>query len=97
MKTQRHHTIIKLISEHEIETQDELISKLNADGYKVTQATISRDIRELKISKVLGEDGKYYYSLPGKAASIRPCAGITSPAWAYRGWEPCSPRCPTSS
>ena len=70
MKTQRHHAIITLISEHEIETQDELISKLNADGYRVTQATISRDIRELKISKVLGENGKYYYSLPGKGASI---------------------------
>lgn len=66
MKTQRHQTIINLISEYEIETQDELISKLNADGYKVTQATISRDIRELKISKVLGEDGKYHYSLPGR-------------------------------
>ena len=65
MKTQRHQAIIKLISEHEIETQDELIEKLNADGYRVTQATISRDIRELKISKVLGGGGTYHYVLPG--------------------------------
>lgn len=65
MKTQRQQTIIKLISEFNIETQDELIYKLNSSGYRVTQATISRDIRELKISKVLGENGKYYYSLPG--------------------------------
>ena len=69
MKTQRHQAIIKLISEHEIETQDELISKLNADGYKVTQATISRDVRELKISKVLGADGAYHYVLPGHSDS----------------------------
>ena len=65
MKTQRHQAIIKLISEHEIETQDELIEKLNTDGYRVTQATISRDIRELKISKVLGGGGTYHYVLPG--------------------------------
>ena len=65
MKTQRQQTIIKLISNYEIETQDELIEKLNEDGYNVTQATISRDIRELKISKVLGDGGKYHYSLPG--------------------------------
>ena len=65
MKTQRHQAIINLISENEIETQDELIAKLNADGYKVTQATISRDIRELKISKVLGVNGTYHYVLPG--------------------------------
>ena len=65
MKTQRQQAIIALISEFNIETQDELIDKLNSNGYRVTQATISRDIRELKISKVLGENGKYYYSLPG--------------------------------
>ena len=65
MKTQRQQAIIALISEFNIETQDELIDKLNSNGYRVTQATISRDIRELKISKVLGESGKYYYSLPG--------------------------------
>lgn len=70
MKTERHQAIIKLISEFEIETQDELIEKLHADGYMVTQATISRDIRELKISKVLGGNGKYHYSLPGVNNSI---------------------------
>ncbi len=66
MKRERQQAILKLISEHEIETQDELISKLNEDGYNVTQATISRDIRELKLSKVLGQGGTYHYSLPGK-------------------------------
>lgn len=71
MKTQRQQAIIKLISDYEIETQDELIEKLNEDGYNVTQATISRDIRELKISKVLGDGGKYHYSLPG-ASTAKP-------------------------
>lgn len=71
MKTQRQQAIIKLISNHEIETQDELIEKLNEDGYNVTQATISRDIRELKISKVLGDGGKYHYFLPGVDVSAQ--------------------------
>ena len=71
MKTQRQQAIIKLISDYEIETQDELIEKLNEDGYNVTQATISRDIRELKISKVLGDGGKYHYSLPGVTAAAQ--------------------------
>ena len=64
MKNNRHQVIVKLINEKEIETQDELISLLEGEGYKVTQATISRDIRELKISKVLGENGKYHYAFP---------------------------------
>ena len=61
---------MQLITEHEIETQDELISMLTAEGYKVTQATISRDIRELKISKVLGTGGKYHYAMPGSNDSV---------------------------
>ncbi len=64
MKNNRQQVIVKLINENEIETQDELISLLEGEGYKVTQATISRDIRELKISKVLGENGKYHYTFP---------------------------------
>ena len=64
MKNNRQQVIIKLINGNEIETQDDLISLLEGEGYKVTQATISRDIRELKISKVLGENGKYHYTFP---------------------------------
>ena len=70
MKTQRQQAIMQLISEHEIETQDDLISMLNAEGYKVTQSTISRDIRELKVSKVLGAGGKYRYAIPEVAPSV---------------------------
>ena len=71
MKRERQQAIVKLISEYEIDTQDELISRLNNDGYNVTQATISRDIRELKISKVLSPDGAYYYSLPDRQNAVR--------------------------
>ncbi len=70
MKTQRQQAILQHISMGEIETQDELIALLTADGYKVTQATISRDIRELKISKVLGSNGKYRYSAAQNAPQI---------------------------
>lgn len=70
MKTKRQDMIVGLISRHVIETQDELIEKLVAEGFSVTQATISRDIRELKISKILGESGKYHYVLPEVPAEI---------------------------
>ena len=68
MKAKRQDRIVSLITEHVIETQDELIEKLVQEGYSVTQATISRDIRELKISKILGEGGKYHYVLPKNTA-----------------------------
>ena len=58
MKLPRHSQIIRLIQEQDIETQEELAEKLNQAGYKVTQATVSRDIRELKISKVTRPDGR---------------------------------------
>lgn len=51
MKIQRHSKIIELINEYEIETQEELADKLNESGYNVTQATVSRDIRQLKLIK----------------------------------------------
>lgn len=64
MKGKRQDVILNLIAENAIETQDELIAKLADEGFSVTQATISRDIRELRISKVLGKGGKYHYVLP---------------------------------
>lgn len=67
MKTKRQDRICDLIAKFVIETQDDLIERLNEEGYSVTQATISRDIRELRISKVLGENGKYHYTLPKQA------------------------------
>ena len=54
MKVARHEKIIELIHQYEIDTQEELASRLNEDGFKVTQATESRDIRALKLTKVAG-------------------------------------------
>ena len=57
MKKSRHEKIRELIGQYEIETQEELAERLKKEGYQVTQATVSRDIRELKLSKVSGADG----------------------------------------
>ena len=64
MKYNRQSEIIALINENEIEKQDELSERLREKGYMVTQATISRDIRELGLIKVTGSTGKYKYALP---------------------------------
>lgn len=64
MKKNRHEKIIEIVEKHEIETQDELIEHLRKLGYEVTQATVSRDIRELKLTKVMSERGSYRYELP---------------------------------
>lgn len=61
MKVERHSKIVELIGKYEIETQEELAERLNQAGYRVTQATVSRDIRELKLSKVQSESGKQHY------------------------------------
>ena len=61
MKKGRQEKILELISKNNIETQDDLIAHLEKEGYKVTQATISRDIRDLNLVKVAGIDGTYKY------------------------------------
>ena len=52
MKNARQSKIIELVNAHDIETQEELLELLKKEGYQVTQATISRDIRELKLTKI---------------------------------------------
>lgn len=61
MKVKRHAEIIELINKYEIDTQEELTKRLQDAGFKVTQATVSRDIRELKLTKVSGDNGKQKY------------------------------------
>lgn len=61
MKKKRHEKIIELIGQYEIETQEELADRLRSAGYQVTQATVSRDIRELKLSKISGGNGRQKY------------------------------------
>ena len=61
MKVSRHAKIIELINQYNIETQEELADRLNNAGFKVTQATISRDIRDLKLTKVASDGGRQKY------------------------------------
>ncbi|MGM7721241.1 transcriptional regulator ArgR [uncultured Metabacillus sp.] len=63
-KGQRHIKIREIISNNDIETQDELVDLLKGMGFNVTQATVSRDIKELHLVKVPMLDGRYKYSLP---------------------------------
>ena len=63
MKYRRHNKIIEIISEYNIDTQDELIVKLREAGFDVTQATVSRDIRDLKLVKISTPDHRYKYAL----------------------------------
>ena len=64
MKKHRQEKLLELIAHYEIDTQDELIERLREHGYEVTQATVSRDIRELKIAKMTTGKGTYRYVLP---------------------------------
>ena len=70
MKIKRHSKIIELINTYDIETQEELAQRLEDSGFVVTQATVSRDIRDLKLSKVVYGDGKQKYSLRPKQDGI---------------------------
>jgi transcriptional regulator of arginine metabolism len=63
MKIERHSQIIRLINQFDIETQEELAEKLNASGFQVTQATVSRDIRELKLTKIAKSGGGSKYAV----------------------------------
>jgi len=63
MKSDRHAKIVELINKYHIDTQEELADRLNAEGFKVTQATVSRDIRDLKLTKIPAESGKQKYAL----------------------------------
>ena len=63
MKTERHSKIVELIGKYDIETQEELADRLTQAGFQVTQATVSRDIRELKLSKVPNGKGQQKYAV----------------------------------
>ena len=67
MKSVRHDLILDIIDKKDIETQEELAAELKARGVKVTQATVSRDIKELRLVKVLSENGGYKYATAERA------------------------------
>lgn len=67
MKSARHNLILEIIENKDIETQEELAEELKNRGVKVTQATVSRDIKELRLLKVLSEHGGYKYATVERA------------------------------
>ena len=69
MKLDRQSVIKEIISTQVIETQNQLMEALAARGIRSTQATVSRDIREMRLVKDLGPDGRYHYNLPSKHVS----------------------------
>ena len=70
MKNERQNRIIRLVTEREIETQEELMELLRQEGYTVTQATVSRDLKDLKMSKSMSAQGKYRYEISAERPSV---------------------------
>ncbi|MBQ8357200.1 MAG: arginine repressor [Clostridia bacterium] len=66
MKANRQKKILEIVNRYNIETQDDLIDRLMVEGFSVTQATVSRDIRELQLTKILTGKGTYRYVAPKK-------------------------------
>ena len=62
MKNGRQKQILAIIETHDVETQEELITRLKAGGFKATQATVSRDVKELKLIKIATDNGHYKYA-----------------------------------
>jgi transcriptional regulator of arginine metabolism len=79
MKTQRHAAILRVVREQRIESQDELREALAQEGFGVTQATLSRDIRELGLAKLADPGGGAYYAHPHRGA-VRPELAQVLPA-----------------
>ncbi len=70
MKIARHAKILELIGQKDIETQEELVDALRKQGMDVTQATVSRDVKELKLIKVLSSSGRYKYASISQGESV---------------------------
>lgn len=68
MKSNRHVKIVELINKYPITTQDELLEYLRKEGFDVTQSTVSRDIKKLRLTKSLDNNGKYRYQAPSQKA-----------------------------
>ncbi len=69
-KKSRHNAIIRIISESSVETQGQLTDALISEGFRVTQATVSRDIKELRLIKISDRGDKYRYAFPGKETDV---------------------------
>lgn len=78
MKSKRHAKILDIIENYEINTQEALQQQLVKAGYDITQATVSRDIKELKLIKILSEAGEYMYAVAPNHRDINPMASMIS-------------------
>lgn len=65
-KKDRHRLITRVLTENDIQKQEDFVTVLKARGVEITQATISRDIKEMKLIKVPSKNGGYRYSLPAE-------------------------------
>lgn len=77
MKSNRHTKIVELIGKYPINTQDELLEYLKKEGFDVTQSTVSRDIKKLRLTKALDSNGKYRYQVP-QNKTISSLSGFSS-------------------
>lgn len=75
VKTNRLETLKMLISSQELSSQEELLKALSKEGFKLTQATLSRDLKQLKVAKAASMNGKYVYVLPNETMYKR----VTTP------------------
>lgn len=75
MKSQRHAAILALIRRHRVDSQERLRALLHEEGFDVTQATLSRDIRELGLAKVADPSGGHHYAVPPDADPVHPPLG----------------------
>ena len=82
MKEKRQRAILDIIANHMIETQEQLLARLNENGFDVTQATISRDIKELRLYKRVDRTGKTRYAVSGAAdeGAMQPAVAATAPS-----------------
>jgi transcriptional regulator of arginine metabolism len=72
MKAQRHAAILRLITANRVPSQEGLRELLAKEGMEVTQATLSRDVRELRLAKIAGPDGSSYYGAPPEPEMLHP-------------------------
>jgi len=80
MKTQRHAAILKIVRRERVASQERLRELLADEGFDVTQATLSRDIRDLGLAKVAAPDGGSHYAPPPEGPGIRPHLGQLLPS-----------------
>ena len=78
MKSERQARILELIAKFEIETQDDMMNRLREEGFAVTQATVSRDLRELQLTKSLTSRGTYRYSVSSVKNNMRNNSKLSS-------------------